>query len=260
MALCPFAELRLLPESETQPKIRPTQVIDHSAVAGSGDAVFNQFNERSNLESHFFIELDGRILQFMDTEVQADANFHANRRPDGTGAISIETADNLDPDNFEWTSAQVLSLIGLHRWLSGVHPAIAPRQCRSPEDPGHGYHTLFGAPSEWTPVAKSCPGKIRKVQWHQILLPRYIATEEDDMFTDEDRNRLIALEERVAGLETSIVNRLGRYTWDTALRLALVLKTAKPNTWFSPTNAPDLFKTDASLEKLDRNTSPPPTI
>jgi hypothetical protein len=36
---------------------------------------------------------------------------------------------------------------------------------------GVGYHTLFGAPGAWTPVAKSCPGPKRKVQFHDWLVP-----------------------------------------------------------------------------------------
>jgi N-acetylmuramoyl-L-alanine amidase len=220
--------------------------------------VWRYFQDKTNLESHFIIGLDGRIIQAIDTEHSADANFHANLRPDGTGAVSIETCDNGDPDNFKWTDAQVFSLVRLHRWLGDVHN-IPARQCRTPEDPGHGYHTLFGAPSEWTPVAKSCPGKIRKVQWHQVLLPAYIENTEDDLTPEQDA-RLKNIEAQLAGLETSVVNRLAKYTWDSLYRIALVLKTGKSNTFFNPVLSPALFESDTSLEKIDAEVDPEPQV
>jgi energy-converting hydrogenase A subunit M len=40
-----------------------------------------------------------------------------------------------------------------------------------------GYHTLFGAPSQWTPaVGKTCPGTVRIRQWHEQVVPRILGT------------------------------------------------------------------------------------
>src|SRR5215217_5378017 len=91
---------------------------------------------------------DGHIWQLMDTGRQADANLNAN-----AFAISIETEDNGDPDDFPWSRAQLASLRWLHAKLRAVHPTIPRRRCPSPRGGGLGYHTMWGAPSAWTPVA-----------------------------------------------------------------------------------------------------------
>jgi len=179
---------RHLPEWQSQPRITPTTIIDHSIV-GSAEGAFQMFRDRSVLESHFIVlgrrsgVGDGHIWQLMDTDRQADANLDANGY-----AISIETEDDGDPDTQPWTGAQLRSLMWLHTELRRVHPSIPRRASRSCADPaGLGYHTLHGAPSCWTPVAKSCPGAIRKQQWRDVLLPDFLAGPdlEDDMTTEE---------------------------------------------------------------------------
>lgn len=171
MARCSFAQWRPLPANRTEPSIRPTQIIDHSIV-GSATAAESWFKV-SPYESHFIVRLDGTIWQLMDTEKSADANYRANRRPDGTGAISIETEDNGNPDSFPWTAPQLTSLMRLHNWAADTH-RIPRRQCRTPSDPGLGYHTLH--PYDWTNVrGKTCPGRVRIAQYKTILLPAFIS-------------------------------------------------------------------------------------
>lgn len=181
MALCPFAEHRLLPESRTQPGIVPTQVIDHTIV-GTVEGADAHFRNSASTETHFGIRKDGSIVQWMDTEVRADGNYKANRRPDGTGAVSIETAGFATE---EWTDAQVDALVRLHVWLAKTHLKIGHRATRTGSDPGFGYHVMHGSPGPWTPVAKSCPGPKRIKQWHELVLPRTLAAlrgeQEDDM-------------------------------------------------------------------------------
>jgi N-acetyl-anhydromuramyl-L-alanine amidase AmpD len=63
----------------------------------------------------------------MDTGRRADANLDAN-----AFAISIETEDNGDPDNFPWSRAQLDSLRWLHAKLRAVHPTIPRRRCPGP--------------------------------------------------------------------------------------------------------------------------------
>jgi hypothetical protein len=169
---------RHLPEWQSQPRITPTTIIDHSIV-GSAEGAWLMFRDRSVLEAHFIVRKDGLIWQLMDTGRQADANLHAN-----DFAVSIETEDDGDPDTQPWTRAQLESLAWLHNKLVAVHPSIPRRLCPSEAGGGLGYHTLFGAPSAWTPVAKSCPGAVRKRQWRELLLPAFIAgenLEEDDL-------------------------------------------------------------------------------
>jgi hypothetical protein len=160
---------RHLPEWQSQPRMTPTTIIDHSIV-GSAEGAWLMFRDGSVLESHFIVHKDGLIWQLMDTGRQADANLHAN-----DFAISIETEDDGDPDTQPWTRAQMESLAWLHNKLARVHPSIPRRLCPSEAGGGLGYHTLFGAPSAWTPVAKSCPGAVRKRQWREVLLPAFIS-------------------------------------------------------------------------------------
>jgi hypothetical protein len=172
---------KLLPEWRSQPRIRPVLIIDHSIV-GSAIGAWWYFRDRSGLESHFIIRgrrsgsADGHIWQLMDTDRQADANLQANDK-----AISIETEDDGDPDTQPWTTAQLQSLIWLHDKLAKIHPTIARREATDCDGPGLAYHTKLGAPSCWTPIAKTCPGRPARVrQWQQILLPAFLHPEEDD--------------------------------------------------------------------------------
>jgi N-acetylmuramoyl-L-alanine amidase/LAGLIDADG-like domain len=144
---------KLLPEWNLQPRITPTTIIDHSIV-GSALGAWYYFRDQTGIESHFIVRgapsgsADGQIWQLMDTGRQADANLDAN-----AFAISIETEDNGDPDDFPWSRAQLESLRWLHAKLRAVHPTIPRRRCPSPRGGGLGYHTMWGAPSAWTPVA-----------------------------------------------------------------------------------------------------------
>jgi N-acetylmuramoyl-L-alanine amidase len=144
---------KLLPEWNRQPRITPTTIIDHSIV-GSALGAWYYFRDQTGIESHFIVRgrpsgsADGQIWQLMDTGRQADANLDAN-----AFAISIETEDNGDPNNFPWSRAQLESLRWLHAKLRAVHPTIPRRRCPSPRGGGLGYHSMWGSPSPWTPVA-----------------------------------------------------------------------------------------------------------
>lgn len=190
---------RLLPEWNTQPRITPVLILDHSIV-GSAEGAWSMFALRSNLESHLIVKLTGYIWQAMDLDRAADANFHANRFPDGTGAISIETEDRGDPNTQPWTPEQIDSLIWLHDKLARLYPTIPRRRASAATGSGArglGYHSLFGAPSAWTPAAgKTCPGRpARTNQWNTILLPRFLqgsttATQEDLVMDDKTRKEI----------------------------------------------------------------------
>lgn len=164
MAFYPKARVRLLtPESTQAPRMdgKPIQLIFHSAVGGG--SLYDYFQERSNLESHFWVGLDGRVEQYVDTNRKADANYKAN-----AWAISVETADNGDPDHFPWTEAQLDALADIAVWAHQTF-GIPVVKCLAWNKSGMGYHTMWGAPSNWTPVAKSCPGKARIKQFPEIL-------------------------------------------------------------------------------------------
>lgn len=163
MAWCPFAIKRPLSENHTQGRIKPRAVVLHTAVS-SADSLYNFFQYNSDLESHFYVSEEGRIEQYMDTEIMADANKNAN-----SFAVSIETEDGakIRP----WTPVQLDALVRLVTWICDTH-GIPKRQIPTAYGSGIGWHVQFGAPGPWTPVAKSCPGQPRIDQTRNELIPR----------------------------------------------------------------------------------------
>jgi len=189
MAWYPGAKkMELQPESDAQPAIKPTQFILHSIVAPwTPQRTYEYWRDSTNLESHFGLGYDGSLGQFIGTETRADANGVANRRADGTGAVSLESASNLQASD-PWTDAQVEAIVKLGVWLHQTH-GIPLRICRSSTDPGFGYHRLHTA---WNPDAHSCPGDKRVEQFHKTVFPAIVAratgkttapTKEDEMAT-----------------------------------------------------------------------------
>jgi hypothetical protein len=154
MARYPKATWRPLPEAGRQPGIVPNKVILHSVV-GSGSPYAYFAKPGVVVESTFWVGLDGRVEQYMDSLTRADANYEAN-----TSAISIETADNGDPDHFAWTVAQVEALSELLAWAHTIH-GIPLTACTSWTGAGVGYHAQF---PQWSPVKKTCPGTVRVPQ------------------------------------------------------------------------------------------------
>lgn len=164
MARYPGADWRPLPENESAPGITPTQLILHTAACRCGDSLYDDFNRSgNNLESHFYVQADGGVEQYVDTALRADANYKANVR-----AISVETQDDGDSTK-PWSPAQLDAIVALTVWAIRKHPDIKARVCPAWDSPGLGYHTLFGSPSQWTPVAKSCPGPERKRQFPEVV-------------------------------------------------------------------------------------------
>lgn len=161
----------LQPESDSQPAIRPTQFILHSIIAPwTAKRVYEYWRDSTNLESHFGIGYLGDVGQFIGTQTRADANYNANRRPDGSGAVSCETASNLtgtDP----WTDTQVEQIIRLGVWLHQEHN-IPLRICATADDPGYGYHRLHG---DWSPNGTDCPGDARVAQFKKVIFPGIVA-------------------------------------------------------------------------------------
>jgi len=164
-------KMELQPESDDQPAIRPTQFILHSIVAPwTPERTYEYWRDSTNLESHFGLGYDGSLGQFIGTETRADANYLANRRPDGTGAVSLESASNTKASD-PWTAEQVEAIIKLGVWLHQKH-SIPLRICRTASDPGFGYHRLF---KEWNPDGHACPGDARVEQFRKVVFPGIVA-------------------------------------------------------------------------------------
>lgn len=184
MAWYPGAtRMELQPESDQQAAIRPTQLIFHSIVAPWTAQRLYEYWKSTSLESHFGLGYEGDLAQFIGTETRADANAQANRRPDGSGAVSIETASNTKASD-PWTDEQIEQLIRLGVWLHQHHD-IPLRICRDHDDPGYGYHSMF---PEWSTSGTACPGRARIKQFREVVFPGIVAratgrnsTTEDDM-------------------------------------------------------------------------------
>lgn len=195
MALYPEARIELLPESATQARMTPTAIIDHSNAAESDD-LFGWWNSPGQeLESHFQINWEGVVYQYMDTETTADANVAAN-----SFAVSIEVANSptlqgflnvgdragvqrqFDADGY--SPEQRVSLIRLHSWLHGEHCTIPRKVCTDGRN-GVGWHEKF--PS-WTTPGHHCPGNTRVQALVDDIYPASFAgpspsapVQEDDM-------------------------------------------------------------------------------
>ena len=166
MAVYPEADWLPLPENKTEPKIVVQTMIFHSAAVNVS-SLWQAFNRDGNpIESHFFVKWTGKVEQYMDTDRQADANRYAS-----DFAISVETEDDGDPNNQPWSNAQIVAMVKLFNWALSVHPHMVRRECPTWDRAGFGYHTMWGSPSPWTPVAKSCPGTVRIKQYKENLRP-----------------------------------------------------------------------------------------
>ncbi|MER8220351.1 N-acetylmuramoyl-L-alanine amidase [Streptomyces sp. NPDC094143] len=162
--------LELQPEARDQSSIRPTQMIFHSIVAPWDEhRLYAYWKNSTSLESHFGVDFDGSLGQYLSTTTRADANYQANRRADGSGAISVETASNTAASD-PWTDEQLEALADLGVWGHRAH-GIQLRACRSGADSGYGIHRMF---PQWSPSGTDCPGDLRAAQFRAELLPEII--------------------------------------------------------------------------------------
>lgn len=167
----PGAVKKEIRPGSSDPPIIPIGVILHTDASNSA-SLYNYFNGPSGgIESHFHIPKKNPVEQYRSTGYEADANLKANSfYDDGVryGFISVETQGLAgDP----WTDYQLAEIKKLILWARSVHSKIQLRVCLGPFAAGIGYHTLFGSPSPWTPVAKSCPGPVRIKQFNDVLVP-----------------------------------------------------------------------------------------
>lgn len=181
MALIPFAEKKLIAPGSNDPYIIPIGIILH-VDAGNVADLYDYFRYRSGgIESHGHIRKDGHLYQYRDTSREADANYRANSfiGHDGRryGFLSFET-QGLGAG--KWTDEQLATIKRVIEWGNDEH-GIPMRVAPEWNAPGIGYHTMFGAPGPWTPVAKSCPGPDRIKQFNTIIKPWLAEPEEDDM-------------------------------------------------------------------------------
>lgn len=207
----------LIPPGSSDPRITARMGILHVA-ATNATSLYSFFNGPSGgIESHAYILKNGHSEQYRDTAFQADANLKAN-----DFALSFETQGLAEEI---WTNEQIAEIQRVMLWAAkpDTHsiPLCVPTTWNDPRG-GWGYHTLFGAPSPWTPVAKSCPGPRRIEQFHDVLVPWMKKVGKDDMFNSEDSERLQRVEDSVTGIEKALGKfRENEAKRDKALRLYL---------------------------------------
>jgi hypothetical protein len=210
--LIPGATRKLIPPGANDPRIKARMGILHVA-ATNATSLYEFFNGPSGgIESHAYILKNGSQEQYRDTDYQADANYDAN-----DFAISFETQGLASE---KWTTLQLETIKKDMLWAKKAHN-IPLRVVKTWDDPvgGWGYHTLFGSPSHWTPVAKSCPGPLRIEQFHDILVPWMKEASSGDMFEKDDSQRLERVEAKVDDLAEAFTKfRVGELTRDRALR------------------------------------------
>ncbi len=189
--------VRLLPDWDREPIIRPRMLIVHTMV-GYLQGTEDRFRRPDiNVESHFGIGgpwdgpgRDGEIRQWQDTNRQADAQWDAN-----PFAISVETSDGGDPDR-PWSPRQLGALAGLmlmaHR-LDGI-PARFVTTWNDPVG-GFGWHRQF---PQWNQSNHSCPGDVRLSQFINVVVPQVrrlihgeimLSEEDKQFFRDLDNER-----------------------------------------------------------------------
>jgi hypothetical protein len=205
MARYPAAAWRPLPEADREPLITATQVILHTAVA-KASSLYGYFSRADvTVESHFYVNQTG-VEQYVDTARQADANRNANVR-----AISIESWDNADPEHTPWTETQMDLLVDLVAWSCRTH-GIPVVKCAGPNGPGIGWHSMWGAPSPWTPVpGKTCPGGPRIAQMPELIarVRALVNEEEEDVaLTEEEHKVLYSLNNQVVNAVLPKLNAL----------------------------------------------------
>ena len=158
----PAAVQRPIPPGSNDPPIVPRIAVLHVAVSNA-DSLHDFFDGPSGgVESHFYIRFDGTVEQYRSIYFQADAQLDAN-----DFAVGIETAGM---GSGEWTAEQLASIKALLTWLH-TEAKIPLEECTAWNGEGVGYHTMWGAPSHWTPSVKTCPGPDRIKQFNDVIVP-----------------------------------------------------------------------------------------
>ena len=189
----------------TKPRMSAHDIICIHTMVGSlwgTDAYFRQ-GGFTGTESHFGTGPDGEVLQWQDTDYQADANYQGSHH-----IISIENADvgagfptwNLNDGNAvpAFTDAQCEAVAKIIAWACREYdiPCVLIPDSK-PGRRGIGYHRqgvpgyMVAGGELWsTAPGKVCPGNRRIAQIPQIIdRARAIlggATEEDDMNAEQD--------------------------------------------------------------------------
>lgn len=165
-----YAVKKSIPPGSSDPRLDVVVGVILHVDAGNASSLYGLFQNDGGIESHGFIKKDGTYEQYRDYDYEADANYRANSwvvKGKRYGYISIETQGY---GAGTWTAAQIATIKKVILEAS-AHYGFAIRECSDPFGGGIGYHTMWGAPSAWTPVSKTCPGPDRIKQFNKVLVP-----------------------------------------------------------------------------------------
>jgi hypothetical protein len=114
----------------------PRRLCLHTAVS-SADSLFALFNTPGNAVAHFYVRENGRIEQYVNTDIRASANLEGNH-----DIISVESWDDGGRHR-PWTAAQIEAIAKLAVWVHRKHD-IPLKRCPSakPGTMGIAWHRL----------------------------------------------------------------------------------------------------------------------
>jgi len=169
VAWYPAAIKKNIAPGKNDPKIRVRGIINHIR-AGLGDSLFDVFQSRGGIESHFYIRNSGIVEQYRDTDYEADAQTDGNSFIiDGVrwGHISIEhegkDGDLLTPQQLEADKKLFL-------WIHSTH-GVPLQRLPDWNGRGVGWHCQY---PEFNPLRKTCPTRKRIDQIITVLEPWYL--------------------------------------------------------------------------------------
>ena len=141
MAIYPEAKLELVkrPDFARRAITEYNRVNLHTAVSDAA-SLYGWFNQNGKPLSHFYVNENGIVIQYLDTKYRAAADLEAN---DAT--ISVETWDGGKPNSTPWNAKQVAAITKLIVWLNethGIKLVLAKDSNYGPTSHGVSWHRL----------------------------------------------------------------------------------------------------------------------
>lgn len=182
MAIMPGAKWRPISRNYTRRTTTKNCVITHTTASATAKSMYSWFqNPNAQASSHFHVDFDGVIEQYIDSKYMSWANSAANPR-----SITIETQGG---GSEAWTAAQIRSIVKIIVWARSVHKGIPLRQMASSNaaQKGIGWHRLGingnfpktgilrgrqqrGGGQVWSSAfGKVCPGNKRIQQMPSVI-------------------------------------------------------------------------------------------
>ena len=174
MPINPAAVWMPIRANGTQSSITARALVIHAPVdaeGATGRSMYDWYNSQGN-ETHFYIDKNGVLFQYLDTNIRGDAQYSAN-----AFALSVEVHDGRG-SHPDWratppmTDVQMATLHDLAIWCHVVE-GIPLTLVGSVTGSGIGYHQEFSA---WNRKAHDCPGAQRVAQIKYDLIPSLTTT------------------------------------------------------------------------------------